>query len=426
MCCGGQTQTVVSSPEVPDWLEDYYQYQTAAQKELYDKARNIYNETADFQLYSEPRLQNFTADELQSFNLIRQNMGAADPAMAAATARASQGGRTYADMGGTPFTGPSVGIESLTSQNLQPYLNPFTEQVVDRTVEDLREESARQGLATQGAATQAGSFGGSRHGLMDALREDRLNRSVGQVGSQLRSAGYQQGMAARQAEQGTGLSADLANQEAARQSAALNRATFQADQARMLQSSGLASGLADQQQRQLQTNAQLLSAQGAQQRAMGQQGQDLAYQDFLQQQAYPYGQLGFLQSAMSQTPFNPAIFTGQTQTTTGAEGSMLGQIAGLGIAGLGAVGGGKGLAALGFCWVAREVYGVTDSRWLVFRDFVLHEAPVWFRDLYAAYGERFARFISDKPRIKSLIKSAMDVVVNRKLKQGFELARIGA
>ena len=105
---------------------------------------------------------------------------------------------------------------------------------------------------------------------------------------------------------------------------------------------------------------------------------------------------------------------------------MLGQIAGLGIAGLGAVGGGKGLAALGFCWVAREVYGVTDSRWLVFRDFVLHEAPVWFRDLYAAYGERFARFISDKPRIKSLIKSAMDVVVNRKLKQGFELARIGA
>ena len=60
--------------------------------------------------------------------------------------------------------------------------------------------------------------------------------------------------------------------------------------------------------------------------------------------AYPYGQLGALQSAMTATPFNPAIFTGTTTTSPGA--STFGQIAGLGIAGIGALGGGEGIRKL--------------------------------------------------------------------------------
>ena len=343
MCCGGNTQTVVQSPDVPEWLEDYYQYQTAAQKELYEKARDIYNARAAYPAYTDPRIQPFTTDELRSFDLISENLGVEQPGLAAATARATQGGRTYADMGGTPFMAPGVGIDTLTAQNLQPYMSPFTESVIDSTIRDLREESARQGLAEQGAATRAGSYGGSRHGLQAALREDRLNRAVGNVGSQLRQQGYNTALASRQAEQQAGLRADIANQEAARQAAALNRATFQTDQERLLRSGALAGTIAEQQQQQLATSAALLGAQGAQQRQMGQTGLDLGYQDFQQQLAYPYGQLGALQSAMTATPFNPAIFTGTTTTSPG--GSTLGQIAGLGIAGIGALSGGPGFGA---------------------------------------------------------------------------------
>jgi len=60
------------------------------------------------------------------------------------------------------------------------------------------------------------------------------------------------------------------------------------------------------------------------------------------------------------------------------------------------------------CWVAREVYGVNNPSWLLFREWMIVESPSWFRNLYIKYGERFARWISDKPRIKSIIRKWMD------------------
>ena len=64
--------------------------------------------------------------------------------------------------------------------------------------------------------------------------------------------------------------------------------------------------------------------------------------------------------------------------------------------------------SLYYCWVAREVYGADNPQWLVFRDWLLKSGPVWFRKLYGRYGERFARYISDKPRVKAFIRRWMD------------------
>jgi len=61
-----------------------------------------------------------------------------------------------------------------------------------------------------------------------------------------------------------------------------------------------------------------------------------------------------------------------------------------------------------FCWVAREVYGADDPRWLLFRAWMLTDAPVWLRDLYAAHGEHFAAWIHDKPLVKAALKVLMD------------------
>jgi len=62
----------------------------------------------------------------------------------------------------------------------------------------------------------------------------------------------------------------------------------------------------------------------------------------------------------------------------------------------------------GFCWVAREVYGADDPRWLLFRAWLLTEAPHWLRDLYAAHGQDFAAWIHDKPLVKAAVKVLMD------------------
>jgi hypothetical protein len=63
------------------------------------------------------------------------------------------------------------------------------------------------------------------------------------------------------------------------------------------------------------------------------------------------------------------------------------------------------------CWVAREVYGVENPKWLQFREWMLNDAPAWFRNLYLKFGERFAKFISNKPGLKSIIRKWMDTKI---------------
>ncbi len=80
--------------------------------------------------------------------------------------------------------------------------------------------------------------------------------------------------------------------------------------------------------------------------------------------------------------------------------AMIGNIAGS----FGAAAG----AAAGKCWVAREVYGEQNPTWMIFREWLTEDAPRWFHDLYCKYGERFAKFISNKPKLKRLVKAWMD------------------
>jgi hypothetical protein len=66
-----------------------------------------------------------------------------------------------------------------------------------------------------------------------------------------------------------------------------------------------------------------------------------------------------------------------------------------------------------FCWVAREVYGEHNPAWKMFRMWMFLESPSWFFKLYKNYGERFASFIADKPRLKAVIRKWMDSKIRR-------------
>jgi alpha-tubulin suppressor-like RCC1 family protein len=69
------------------------------------------------------------------------------------------------------------------------------------------------------------------------------------------------------------------------------------------------------------------------------------------------------------------------------------------------------------CWVARLVYGELNPRWMVFRDWLLNEAPLWFKNLYISCGESFASYIKDMPLAKSIVKSMMDIIVRKRYKK---------
>jgi hypothetical protein len=63
---------------------------------------------------------------------------------------------------------------------------------------------------------------------------------------------------------------------------------------------------------------------------------------------------------------------------------------------------------LPFCWVAREVYGEDNPKWLQFREWMLTKASDNLRNFYIKHGEKIAESIKNKPKIKAIIRKWMD------------------
>jgi hypothetical protein len=112
--------------------------------------------------------------------------------------------------------------------------------------------------------------------------------------------------------------------------------------------------------------------------------------------------------------FNPEstyasnIYTSNTQAQNAANAATAANnasVIGGAFSGLGALGGGL---ISKYCWVAREVYGEDNPKWMIFRNWTLNYGPVWFKKLYLKHGERFAVFISNKPLLKKIIRKWMD------------------
>ena len=95
--------------------------------------------------------------------------------------------------------------------------------------------------------------------------------------------------------------------------------------------------------------------------------------------------------------YNAAMASAQATASAG-KSSMWGSI-------LGGVATGAGMAYA--CWVAREVFGMFDLRWIQFRTWMMLDSPSWFRKLYMRHGEKFAEWVKDKPWLKKIIKSWM-------------------
>lgn len=163
----------------------------------------------------------------------------------------------------------------------------------------------------------------------------------------------------------------------------------------------------------------------ANQRTTGQQG---AFQNYIQaNQALP-GQFGQQPSTASNfyqavDPGIPAslqnafasLYGSQANYASSVYGSQVGALsrAETGSQAFGNIASGLGnmfsfSGKLPFCWVAREVYGEDNPKWLQFREWMLTKASDNLRNFYIEYGERIAESIRNKPRIKAIIRKWMD------------------
>lgn len=286
----GSTQNIIQSNEVPDWLLPYFQDQADSQGELMRVAQRIYQDNAGYNAYPGERLQPFTTDQLTAMEMTRQNAGlGGGPALGQqqvsdAVARAGEATRDYgteysptmvgSDQVGSRYSpartsitqqraardvsAPSVGTRGALINPLDrvendrfdagdaaTYLNPYREQVVDRTIAKMEESNDRRRLADQTRATAAGAYGGSRHGVLDTLREEEFGETLGETVSQLYDAGFGQAREQFNADAGRGVDVGRFNVGADLDRRGRNAQTEM--QARLAnQDAGLKAGVANQ------------------------------------------------------------------------------------------------------------------------------------------------------------------------------------
>lgn len=284
---------------LPDFLKQAFEQLTARSEGLATEA---------FQPFPGPRVADFTPDQLASFDLIRQSLGTG--AGSIDEARASLLG--------------SQGLP--TTEALQPFLDPFRQEVIQRTLDELRRQSDISGIRDAAGAVNAGAFGGARFGLVESERERNLSRTGGDLTAQLNSQNFQQAIQSLRQQQGLSLAAvpQFLGLGAA------ERGIF-AEDARGLQNIGL------------------------QQQGLNQTNLDLARAEFNNQIQFPFEQQQFLSDILRGNPFGQ-----QTKTVTSTEDPGFGQqLLGLGIAGVGAAGAAGGFGNL-FEGVGDFFGGVTD------------------------------------------------------------------
>lgn len=208
---------------------------------------------------------------------------------AAGQAQPYYGAATALTLGGAKNVGP------LTQGQIGYYQNPYTQAVVNPTVQALQQQQGQQLAEQQAQAIKGGAFGGDRANLQRSQLQGQQNLALGQAIAPLYQQGYGQAVQTAQTQQGV-VASDLARQMQAGQQVA-----------------GLGTGA---QQAALQgAQAQLAAGQVGQQT---QQAQDTAqYQQFLQERGYPFQVAQFLANIAMGTGALSGSTTSGTQTAPG-------------------------------------------------------------------------------------------------------------
>ena len=243
------------------------------------------------------------------------------------------------------------------NQQVSNFYNPFEEQVVQQTLDDISERFGKADIGLRDQAIGAGAFGGARSRLtQEELAEDAARGAAQQVGA-IRSQGFEGARNAAQqafeAQQRRGLGlAGLQGQLAAREgqlgSAEAQSALRQGQQlgqlgVQTLQAGQAQVGLGEAGQRLGGVDINRLLSVGGVQQQQAQNEIEAARRTELARQQEPFRRVGFASDVLRGVP------SSQVQYTQQPAPSLFQQVAGLGIAGLstlGALGGTGGISSL--------------------------------------------------------------------------------
>ena len=285
---GGSTEQQASTQSVnqvqlPPWVNQAAQQNYALAQDVSARPLTAYQgqQVADIG----PQMQ-------QAWNLAASSGGAG-----ADQYNAAQAG--YLTAAGTPAT--QVNPQSLAGTNLQPYLSPYTSDVINTTLPIMQQQLGLSQNQQQNAANSANAFGGSRQGVQQGVTQAQGAQNMAQMAAQLNQANFGQAQAAAAGDITRNLQAQQGNQQA-------NQANINS----LIQAAGGLGGLGSQAQQNQRQQFLELSTAGAQQQQQAQAQIDAQKAQFAQAQQYPGQQLGVLQSALGMTPYGSTTIGSQT------------------------------------------------------------------------------------------------------------------
>lgn len=371
------SQTQVS--DLPDWAKPYAQDTLAKGQAL---------TATPYQQYGGERIAGFSNLQNQAFQGA-QNMqaapqlGQASGIAGLAANQALGAGSNYNPYQAQMLTAQAPGLsqyqmgpaervraDTFGGQQAAQYMSPFIEQALAPQLRELSRQSEIQRNMDQARAVGQGAFGGSRQAIVDAERQRNLGVQQSDVLARGLQGAYEQAsnqftqdanrrLQAQQLNQQAGLTTGIQNlgsllstqqlgAQTGMQSQLANQQAFQnaqqlAEQSRQygaglgmqglqtaLQGAGQLGQLGQQQFLQNMDVNRLQQQVGAQQQAQDQAMLSQQYQDFQNQQRYPYQQLEFMSNLLRGTPM------GTVNTLYQPPASPISQLAGLGTAAFGA------------------------------------------------------------------------------------------
>lgn len=262
---GGKSGTTIQKTEIPPEVMARYNAVNARAEKAAAKP---------FQKYEGQFVAPLTGTQSGAIQNITQAAGMAQP---------------YFTKASDYMTAGAQNVGRLTADQIAQYQNPYTQSVIDPTIQAMRQQQGQELAQQQAQAIRSGGFGGDRAGIARAMTMGQQGLARAQAEGGLRSQAYQQAVQTAAGQQGVA-AADLARQmQAGQQFAALGTgaqaAALQQAQAQM------AAGTLEQQTQQADLTAR--------------------YQQFLQERGYDFQTAQFLANIAMGT----GALSGSTTTT---------------------------------------------------------------------------------------------------------------
>jgi hypothetical protein len=253
----------------------------------------------------------YTGQLTASLNPTQQQFfGALDTLAGAGTGTGALNTAVNAATGVSGYAPQQVAAGQLSTTNLQPYLNPYTSDVINSSMNLLNQQLGQTQQQNAASATASGAYDNDRLGLQNALTNEYGQLAAGQTISNLENQGYTNAQQAAQADLQSSLQAELANQQAGLSGQGLN-----------LSAANALGSLGPAQFNLASNQAGLLGQSGYAQQAAQQTGDTNSYNAWLQNLQNLLGLSGTVNQAYG-TLGNPTLSSSASQNSAQSTGDQ--------------------------------------------------------------------------------------------------------